>query len=162
MAKDAINTHIQLQLYASYTYLSMAFYCNCDNVALENFKRSFLSKSHKHKATAEMFLFLQNQRRGRSILHDIPRPDHDGWRNGFQAMDWAFHLERTINQCFLSLNWLATEKGNAHLCDFLKTCCLDQQVQVLNEMDNYLTIFLPPGDPEDPMAEYLFDKLTLT
>nr|XP_004670699.1 ferritin heavy polypeptide-like 17 [Jaculus jaculus] len=157
----AVNRHIQLQLYASYVYLSMAFYCDRDKIALGHFKRFFLSKSHKLKASAKMFMFLQNKRGGRIAFHDISRPDRDDWHGGFQAMECAFHLEKTINQSLLDLHHLATEKGNGHLCDFLKCYCLHQQVEIIKEMGSYLTNLRQMGAPEDRMAEYLFDKLTL-
>ncbi|OBS75182.1 hypothetical protein A6R68_14280, partial [Neotoma lepida] len=59
--ENAVTTHIQLQLQASYVYLSMAFCFDRDDVALGIFKDFFLSKSHNCKASAEMFMHLQNK-----------------------------------------------------------------------------------------------------
>lgn len=71
--EDAINTHIQLRLYASYVYMSMAVYFDRDDVAQENFKRFFLTKSHNCQTSAEMFMHLQNKRGGCISLQDIAR-----------------------------------------------------------------------------------------
>lgn len=160
--EEAVNKFIQLQLYSSYAYTSMAFYFDRDDVALGNFKRYFLSKSYNCKANAEMFMFLQNKRGGNLIFHDIARPDRDNWEGGVQAMECALHLEMTINQSLLNLHELAKTKRDAHLCDFLEQHCLDNQVLVLKEVSGYLTNLRQMGAPELGLAEYLFDKLTLS
>ncbi|KAL6085758.1 hypothetical protein STEG23_032270 [Scotinomys teguina] len=158
----AVNTHIQLQLYASYVYLSMAFYFDRDDVALENFKRFFLSKSHKCKASAEMFIFLQNKCGGSFVLRDIARPDRNDWQGGIQAMECALHMEMSINQSLLNLHELAKGKGSTDLCYFLKQHCLDEQVQILEELSGNLTNLRQMGAPENGLAEYLFDRLSLS
>ncbi|XP_040589649.1 ferritin heavy polypeptide-like 17 [Mesocricetus auratus] len=160
--EDAINTHIQLEMYASYVYLSMAFHFDRDDMAQGNLKRFSLSKSHHHQACAEMFMALQNKCGGRIVLHNIARPDRDSWQGGIQAMECAFHMEMTTNQSLLNLHALAKGKGNAYLCDFLKQHCLDQQVQVLKEVSLYLTNLRQMGAPENRLAEYLFNKLSLS
>nr|XP_048317568.1 ferritin heavy polypeptide-like 17 [Myodes glareolus] len=128
--EDAVNTYIQLQLSASSVYLYMAFYFDRDDVGQENLKRFFLSKSHDHKASAEMFMILQNQCGGCIDLrrYCISGPDRDSWHGGIQAMEYVFHMEMTINQSLLNLHALAKGKGNAYLCNFLEQSCLNQQV----------------------------------
>lgn len=160
--EDAINTHIQLLLHASYVYLSMAFYFERDDEALGNFKRFFLRKSYNCKASVDMFLFLQNNRGGHVLLTSIARPDRNSWQGGLWAMECAFHLEMTINQSLLNLHELAKGKGDAHLCNFLKQHCLEEQVSVLKKMGVYLTNLRQMGALEHSLAEYLFDKLSLS
>lgn len=158
--EDTINNHIRLLLHASYMYLSMAFYFDRDDVALGNFKRFFLSRSHNCKASVEMFLFLQNERGGRVSLTHISRPDNS-WHGGLWAMECAFYLEMIINQSLLNLHELAKGKGDAHLCCFLEQHCLDEQVNVLKKMGHYLANLRRMEAPEEGLAEYLFDKLKL-
>ncbi|XP_028637304.1 ferritin heavy polypeptide-like 17 [Grammomys surdaster] len=160
--EDAVNTHIQLQLYASYVYMSMAVYFDRDDVALENFKRFFLSKSHNCQASAEMFMQLQNKRGGYVTLLDISRPERDSWHGGFQAMECALHMEMMLNENLLNMHGMAKEKGDAHLCHFLEENCLNQQVEVLKEVGGYLTNLRHIGAVEHNLAEYLFDKLSLS
>lgn len=160
--EDAINTHIQLCLYASYEYMSMAVYFDRDDVAQENFKRFFLTKSHNCQTSAEMFMHLQNKRGGCISLQDIARPERDSWHGGFQAMECAFHMEMLINQSLLNMHEVAKEKGDPHLCHFLEQNCLDQQVDILKEMSGYLTNLRQMGAIEHNLAEYLFDKLSLS
>jgi ferritin heavy chain len=137
VCEATVTAQIQLQLYASYVYLSMAFYCDRDDVALGNFARFFLRQSHEWKARAEKLLFVQNQRGGRICLGDVAKPDRDDWLSGLQAMECAFHLEMT--KSILELYRLATDKGDLHLCDFLRNHYLCQQVETLEDMYGYLT-----------------------
>uniref|UniRef100_A0A8C8YZY4 Ferritin n=1 Tax=Prolemur simus TaxID=1328070 RepID=A0A8C8YZY4_PROSS len=64
----AINSQIHLELYASYVYLSMAFYFDRDDVALKHFSRYFLRRSHQEREHAEKLMGLQNRRGGRISL----------------------------------------------------------------------------------------------
>lgn len=158
----AINSHVQLELYASYVYLSMGFFFDRKDVALENFSSFFLNKSHECTAHAEMFLAVQNQRGGRISFRTISKPELDDWLGGLPAMENAFQLELTLNQSLVSLHRLATSKSDAHLCDFLQNHFLSKQVEVLKEMSSHVTNLRRKESPEDGMAEYLFGKLTLT
>uniref|UniRef100_H0Y0D3 Ferritin n=1 Tax=Otolemur garnettii TaxID=30611 RepID=H0Y0D3_OTOGA len=157
----SVNRLINLQLYASYVYLSMAFYFDRDDVALKHFTRFFLRKSHQQQADAERVMELQNQRGGRICLRDLKKPDRDDWENGLRALECAFQLEKSVNQSFLDLHQLASDKGDPQLCSFLETCFLDDQVKILKELSGYLADLHKLGAPESRMAEYLFDKLSL-
>ncbi|XP_046932343.1 ferritin heavy chain-like [Lynx rufus] len=157
----AINSQINLELYASYVYLSMAFYFDRADVALENFSKFFLRRSHEESQHAEKLMQLQNQRGGRIRLRDIMKPDRDNWENGLDAMECAFHLEKSLNQSLLDLHQLATDKNDAHLCSFLETNYLPEQVKVIKELGGYITSLRNVETLEDGLAEYLFDKLTL-
>ncbi|XP_053415149.1 ferritin heavy chain-like [Nycticebus coucang] len=157
----AVNSQINLELYASYVYLSMAAYFDRDDVALKHFARYFLRQSHEERDHAETLMALQNQRGGRVCLRDIKKPDRDDWEGGLQAMECAFHLEKSVNQSLLDLHQLATDKGDAQLCDFLESHYLHEQVKTIKELGGYLTNLRKLGAPDTGLAEYLFDKLTL-
>uniref|UniRef100_A0A8C0P928 Ferritin n=1 Tax=Canis lupus familiaris TaxID=9615 RepID=A0A8C0P928_CANLF len=51
---------INLELYASYVYLSMSYYFDRDDVALKNFAKYFLHQSHEEREHAEKLMKLQN------------------------------------------------------------------------------------------------------
>ncbi|KAM9578017.1 ferritin heavy chain-like [Trichechus inunguis] len=157
----AINRQIILELYASYVYLSMAYHFDRDDLALKNFATYFLRQSGEKRKHAEMLLKLQNQRGGRIQLRDIRRPDLDDWGSGPNAMERAFHLEQSVNQSFLDLHRLATDKGDAQLCDFLESHFLHQQVRAIKELGDHVTNLRKLGAPDGGLAEYLFDKFTL-
>uniref|UniRef100_U3JPF0 Ferritin n=1 Tax=Ficedula albicollis TaxID=59894 RepID=U3JPF0_FICAL len=186
----AVNRQINLELYASYVYLSMSYYFDRDDVALKNFAKYFLHQSHEEREHAEKLMKLQNQRGGRIFLQDIKKPDRDDWENGLTAMECALHLEKNVNQSLLELHKLATEKNDPHclktwnsshmevfgkaglrllsirkrlihLCDFIETHYLDEQVKAIKELGDHVTNLRKMGAPKYGMAEYLFDKHTL-
>uniref|UniRef100_A0A452RLL9 Ferritin n=1 Tax=Ursus americanus TaxID=9643 RepID=A0A452RLL9_URSAM len=74
-SEAAINRQINLELYASYIYLSMSYNFDRDDVALKNFAKYFLHQSHEEREHAEKLMKLQNQRGGRIFLQDIKKPD---------------------------------------------------------------------------------------
>ncbi|CAO2624283.1 Ferritin heavy polypeptide-like 17 [Lemmus lemmus] len=160
--EDAVNTYIQLQLSASSVYLSMAFYFERDDVGREDLKYFFLSKAQDCMANAEMFISLQNQCGGCLVLCDIQGPDSDSWHGGIQALEYALHMEKTINHCLLNLHALAKGNGNAYLCNFLEQSCLNQQVQVLEEVSGYLNNLRQMEAAENRLAEDLLEKLRLS
>ena len=66
-----------------------------------------------------------------------------------------------MNQSLLELHKLATEKNDPHLCDFIETHYLNEQVEAIKELGDHITNLRKMGAPGSGMAEYLFDKLTL-
>uniref|UniRef100_A0A7N4PXK6 Ferritin n=1 Tax=Sarcophilus harrisii TaxID=9305 RepID=A0A7N4PXK6_SARHA len=144
-SEAAINRQINLELYASYVYLSMSFYFDRDDVALKNFAKYFLHQSHEEREHAEKLMKLQNQRGGRIFLQDIKKPDRDDWESGLNAMECALHLD----------------KNDPHLCDFIETHYLDEQVKSIKQLGDHVTNLRKMGAPDSGMAEYLFDKHTL-
>ncbi|XP_048191404.1 ferritin heavy chain-like [Perognathus longimembris pacificus] len=157
----AVNNQIQLQLYASYVYLSMAFYCGRDDVALEHFSSFFLRQSHKWKACAEKLLKMQNERGGRMCLRDIAAPDRSNWQGGLQTLESSFHLEMTIAESLLDLYHVANSRGDRHLCSFLKQNFLQQQLDILSKLECFLKNLREVWALGEGIAEYLLDRLTL-
>ncbi|XP_078387948.1 ferritin heavy chain B-like isoform X2 [Cetorhinus maximus] len=69
--EDGINSQINLELSASYVYLSMSYYFDRDDVALKNFAKFYLEQSLEEQEHAAKLMKFQNQRGGRIILKDI-------------------------------------------------------------------------------------------
>ncbi|KAM5338337.1 ferritin heavy chain-like [Glossophaga mutica] len=152
-----INCQINPELYASYVYLFMSYYFDRNDVALKNFAKYF----HEEREHAEKLMKLQKQPGGQIFLQDIKKPERDDWENGLNAMECALHLGKGVNQSLLDLHKLATEKNGPHLCDFIETHYLDEQVKSIKELGNHVTNSRRLGAPGSGMAEYLFDKHTL-
>jgi len=158
----AINRMINMELFASYTYTSMAFYFSRDDVALHGFAKFFKENSDEEREHADKFLSFQNKRGGRIFLQDITKPDRDEWGSGLEAMQLALQLEKNVNQALLDLHKIASEKGDPHLCDFLETHYLNEQVEAINKLGGYITNLTKMDAQNDKMAEYLFDKHTMS
>lgn len=94
----AVNKQINLELYGSYVYLSMAHHFDREDIALKGFHNYFKRQSLGELLHAEAFMKLQNQRGGRILLEDIKKPLKDDWGTGIEAMETALELEKNVNQ----------------------------------------------------------------
>ncbi|XP_037368442.1 ferritin heavy chain-like [Talpa occidentalis] len=157
--ENSINNLTNLELYASYMYLSISFYFDREETALKHFAEYFLMLSEKESENAEMMMEFQVMRGGLLRLRDIKKPDRDNWQSGLKALKCALYLKKTINQHLLDLHNLATNINDPHLCYFLETYHLDYQVRAMKELGEHLTNLLDLQDAM--MADYNFDKLTL-
>lgn len=99
-----INKQINLELYASYVYHSMAFYFDRDDVAFPGFCKFFKHQSDEEREHAEKLMSYQNKRGGRIVLKDIQRPEKDEWGTPLQALQTALTLEKNVNQSLLALH----------------------------------------------------------
>ncbi|GCC41942.1 hypothetical protein chiPu_0025620, partial [Chiloscyllium punctatum] len=89
------------------------------------------------------------------------KPERDEWGNGLQAMQVALDLEKNVNQSLLDLHQLSTAQTDPHLCDFLETHYLDEEVEIIKRLGDYITNLKRLGAPENGLGEYLFDRLSL-
>ncbi|XP_016072235.1 PREDICTED: ferritin heavy chain-like [Miniopterus natalensis] len=156
-----VNQQINLELYVSYVYQSMAFYFQHHEVALHHCAQFFQQRSLKEREQAERLMWLQNERGGRVLLGEIHRPQQDDWGSSLSAMEFAMRLARRVNQSLLNLHQLAEEKTDGQLCDFLRRYFLSEQVAFIKELGDNITSLRKMGAPDSGLAEYLFDKLAL-
>lgn len=102
-------------------------------------------------------------------------------------MQCALQLEKKVNQALLDLHKLASEHVDPHvscrkqpnfrstislskhlfsgfflqLCDFLESHYLNEQVEAIKKLGDYITNLSRMDAQNNKMAEYLFDKHTL-
>uniref|UniRef100_A0A8C4R6P1 Ferritin n=1 Tax=Eptatretus burgeri TaxID=7764 RepID=A0A8C4R6P1_EPTBU len=150
-----------MYMHASYIYISMSYYFSRDDVALENFSRFFHKRSLEEWENAEKLMSYQNQHGGRILLKDIKRPEKDDWTNGLVVLELALQLEKNVNQSLLDLLNIAANKKYPQMCDFLEREFLDEQVQAIKKLGDFVTNLKRLGVPGNGVGEYLFDKLTL-
>merc|ERR1712223_29440 len=81
-----INKQINMELYASYCYLSMAAYFARDDVALHGFAKRFRSASKEEREHADLLIDYQNMRGGRVVFREIAKPGHDEWGTAVEAI----------------------------------------------------------------------------
>ncbi|EPQ13598.1 Ferritin light chain 1 [Myotis brandtii] len=73
----AVNRLANLHLRASYTYLSLGYYFDHDDVALEGLGHFFRELAEKKHEGAEHLLKLQSKRGGRILFQDVQKPSQD-------------------------------------------------------------------------------------
>ncbi|XP_054422286.1 ferritin heavy chain-like [Pteronotus mesoamericanus] len=161
-SQAAVNCQINLELYASYVYLSTSYYFDGGDVALQNFGKYFLHQSHEERDHAEKLMKLQNYRGGQIFLQDIKTPDRDGWESGLNAMACALHLGKKCESVTTGLSQTGTDKNVPRLCDFIETHSLDEQAKSVKALGDHVASLRRLGAPESGMAVDPFDKHALS
>jgi len=154
-SEAGINRQINMELYASYCYQSMAFYFDRDDVALPGFAKFFKNNSHEEREHAEKLMAFQNKRGGRIVLQDIKKPDRDEWGCGLDAMQVALGLEKSVNQSLLDLHKVADSHNDAQMTDFLEGEFLKEQVEAIKDLGDKISNLKRVGAG---LGEYMFDK----
>lgn len=157
-SEAGVNKQINLELYASYVYQSMAFYFDRDDVALKGFSKYFQKSSDEEREHASKFMKFQNQRGGRIVLQNIQKPERDEWGSGLDAMQAALALEKNVNQSILDLHKLAENHGDSQMTDWLESHFLTEQVEAIKELSDHISNLKRVGTG---LGEYMFDKETL-
>uniref|UniRef100_A0A8C5QYP3 Ferritin n=1 Tax=Leptobrachium leishanense TaxID=445787 RepID=A0A8C5QYP3_9ANUR len=157
-----LNRMVNKKYHGSYIYLSMAHYFDRDDVALENFSKFFRERSEEKKEHAETLIKYQNKRGGRLVLQSIEKPERDDWSNGLEALQVALKLEKAMNQAILDLHAVAAEKNDPQMCDFLEDPFLSESTEIMKKLGDHITSLKKLGKSQPGMAEYLFDKHTLS
>ncbi|KAF7284562.1 ferritin 3 heavy chain homologue [Rhynchophorus ferrugineus] len=153
--EDAINKQINMELYASYTYLSLAFYFNRDDIALSGHFKYFKDASEEEREHAYKLMEYMNKRGGRIILTEIAAPSKQEWGTSQEAMHSALELEKAVNESLLNLHSTASGHMDVNLCDFLESHFLQEQVDAIKEIADNVTNLRRVGEG---LGVYMFDQ----
>merc|ERR1711890_47121 len=129
-----INKQINMELYASYVYLSMSAYFARDDIALHGFAKRFRAAS-----AAEKVIDYQVMRGGRVLFREIAKPSTDEWGTAMDAIQASLELERTVNQALLDMHKSADGNNDAQMTDFLEGTFLNEQVEAIKEIADLVT-----------------------
>ncbi|XP_068392826.1 pyroglutamyl-peptidase 1 isoform X1 [Eschrichtius robustus] len=151
----AINRLVNTHLWVSYTYLSLGFYFDPDDVALEGVGHFFLELAEEKCEGSECLLKMQNQRGGRALFQDVQKPPQDEWGKTQDAMEDAILTEKNLNQALLGLHSLGSAHADPHLCDFLESHFLDEEVKLIKKMGDHLTNLHRLAGPQAGLGKYL-------
>uniref|UniRef100_A0A3Q4GEN6 Ferritin n=1 Tax=Neolamprologus brichardi TaxID=32507 RepID=A0A3Q4GEN6_NEOBR len=101
-----INQMVNMELFASYTYTSMALYFDRDDVALPGFSHYFKENSHEEREHADKLLSFQNKRGGCILLQDIKKPECDEWGSGLGCSVLCSWRRKSTRLCWTCTSWL--------------------------------------------------------
>jgi len=155
-SEAAINRQVNLQFYASYVYMSMAYYFDRDDVALPGFHKYFKKLSDEERERAHDLMKYQNARGGRILLKDIAKPEKDEWDSSLSCLESSLSLAKNINTSMLEVHALASSNADAHLTNYLEGEHLERQVNVLKTLGDHVTSLKRAGPGS--LGEYVFDK----
>lgn len=159
--EEEINKQINRELFAHYTYLSMAMHFDRDDIDLPGFHKFFKESSEEELKHAHMLMEYQNKRGGRIKLHGIMKPCKDHWGRGLDAMEDALELEKHVYQSLLDLHSKAEDANDPQLQDFLESNYLGEQIDSIKELSNFVNTLKRMDGPSYSLAEYHFDRMTL-
>ncbi|XP_038054267.1 soma ferritin-like [Patiria miniata] len=154
-SEAGVNKQINLELYASYVYMSMAYHFDNTTVALPGAHKYFKKASDEEREHAMKLMKFQNQRGGTIVLQDIKRPENDSWGTLKDAVTAALALEKKVNQALLDLHKVADKHGDAQMCDWIENHYLTEQVEAIKELGDHLTQLNRVGAG---LGEYMYDK----
>merc|ERR1719305_2208193 len=126
--ENALNEHINMELYACYVYQAAARHFERDDVALFGFAKFFQGNSDEEREHAEKLQRYQVIRGGRLTYADIKAPPAE-YESALSAMEAALQLERDVNDSLLRMHKIADGHHDAQLTDFLEGNYLNEQVR---------------------------------
>ncbi|XP_022088321.1 soma ferritin-like [Acanthaster planci] len=157
-SEAGVNKQINLELYASYVYLSMASYFQSATVALPGAHEYFMKASDEEREHAKKFLKFQNQRGGTVVLQDIVKPGKNTWGTLRDAVNDALELEKNVNQALLDLHGIAEKHSDPQMQNWIEQNFLTHQVEAIKELGDHLRRLerVGPG-----LGEYMYDHESL-
>jgi len=158
-SEAGVNKQINLKLYASYVYQSMAYHFDRDDVALKGFHKFFNELSEERREHAEKLMKFQNQRGGRIVLQNIQKPERDEWGSGLESMQTALAIERNVNQAVMDLHKVAEDHGDSQMTDFLEGQFMHHYVEKIKTVSDHISNLKRAGPG---LGEYMFDKKSLS
>merc|ERR1712002_1307222 len=141
-----INKQINMELYASYAYLSMSAYFARTDIALHGFAKRFRLASAEEKDHAEKLIPYQILRGGRVTFQAINKPNLEDWGTAVEAMEASLELERTVNESLLAMHKVADGHRDAQMTDFIEGTFLKEQVDAIKEIGDLITKMRRAGD----------------
>jgi len=141
-----INKQINMALYASYVYQSMATHFSRDDIAKHGFANRFRRASLAARDEADRLIGYQTKRGGKVVFADIAKPSSDDWGTPFEAVEASLELEKTVNGSFLEMHKVADTHCDPALTHFLEGDFLKSKVETNKEISDLLAKMKIAGD----------------
>jgi len=153
-SEAALNKQLNIELHASYVYLSMAWYFDRDDVMLPGFHKFFKKCSDEEREHAEEIMKYQNMRGGKVILQNVEKPERDAWGSPLEAMQAALEIEKNVNQTLLDMHQVAGKHNDPQMCDWIEDSFLTESVEAIKKISGHVTNLKRVGTG---LGEYTFD-----
>ena len=106
-------------------------------MALPNFAAYFNCFAEKYFSDAKKLMEFQNQRGGKIVLREIPKPNKAEWGSGLQGLESALALIRKLNETMLALRAIAS--NDPHMADFIEDNFLSSLTASIKEISCHIT-----------------------
>lgn len=154
-SEEALNKQINMELFASYTYQSIASWCARDEQALTGFAKYYGHKAEEEREHAQKLINYMSMRGGKVCFESIKEPGSE-WGCALNILEAVFNLECSVNKSLLGLHKIASESCDPQFEDFLEGEFLKEQVEDLKRTADNLTQLKRAGG--EGLGLYLFDQ----
>ncbi|XP_011306784.1 soma ferritin [Fopius arisanus] len=152
----ALNQQLNVELKASYYYLSMALYFGQVNVALPGCESYFMHMHQEEYGHAVKLLNYTKTRGGRISLCVINPPDEQNWLNPLHAFQTALDLEISVADDLIAVHGIAEKHCDISVTDFIITNFIDDQMKSISEIARFVTILSGIGN--EALGQFIFDR----
>ena len=149
---EGLNTQINMEMQAYYTYLSMSAYF--EDKALKGFATWMFHHSEEEMVHAMKIYDYINSRRGRVKLGALSAPPHQ-WEQPIEAVESALDHELKVTAAIHNLVKIAREEGDYATDSFLQWF-VDEQVEEEEAVDDLIQKLTLIGDFSPGL--YLLDR----
>lgn len=125
-----MNAQITNEMFASYSYLSIATYFARTDIGLGGCSGFFLGLSDEEQQHAHKLMKYQIMRGGIVQLNEISKPEKTDWASLSMSLKYAIELERDNTKSLLDLYKIAESANDLMLMDFLTAEYLHEQVNI--------------------------------
>ena len=121
--EDAMNAHLNQELYSAYVYLSMAAYC--ESINFPGFAHWMRIQSEEESAHAMKFYDFINDRNGRVVLRAIEQPPVE-FSSPLDVFQQALEHEQQVSEMINQLYGLAVQHNDYPSQAFLQWFVTEQ------------------------------------
>ena len=157
----ALNKQVNMELSASYTYMSMSAFCSQDGIALPGLAAYCAKMSLEEREHA---IALQDYviKRGGKVTYDpvVPHPKASSWESALVIVETMLELEKSVNDSLLQLDKIASSNCDPQMTDFIESTFLTEQVDSIKELVDMLVQLNRAGT--DGLGLYIWDQNLLS
>jgi ferritin heavy chain len=135
-----VNKHINMEFRAFYTYTSMGYFFDRDDVSLQGFRDFFLKMADRKYTNAKKLMSFQNERGGHILLLDIGKPEKDEWGSGKEVIETALEMEKQLSSSLQEMYKTACSTDDAQMADFVTGHFIAKQTGVIKELGDHATL----------------------
>lgn len=147
---NRLNEQIQAEFNAAHQYLAMYAFFSRGDVSYRGFAKFFKAAAEEEREHGQLIIDYLNERGGYVMLKTIDEPvSKEWWEMGdriaspFKAIKQAHTMEKEINLKLLDIHSNKNAKSSVndpHLQDFLETHFLNEQVESIKQLSDWLSV----------------------
>lgn len=156
-SEAALNDQINLELAASYAYLSMSAWLDRDGVAIPGLSKYCRQMSEEERGHALLLQDYINRRGGKVSFKPVSPPSEDGdWESPMAILEKMFSLEKRVNEALLGVHKVSEDEKDPQMSDFIENTFLEEQVESIKEICDMIVQLERAGSTG--LGLYLWDQ----